>query len=346
LYIEVLDPVVSSRWKEFIKHSPRATIFHHPGWIRALATTYRYKPLGVVAIDDANITSGGIPFLDVASPLTGRRLVSLPFTDHCNPLYRDDEAKESMLREVVRMGKGKEYRYVEIRAGNLGGEFKEGSPYAVHQLAMGGTAQSLFKSFDQKSVQWGIKKAVKMGVQIIRSDERSVLDEFIRLNAMTRRKHGIFPQPDRFFEAIREYVMEPGFGFVGAARVDGRIVAASVFLHFNGTVFYKYNASDPSYHRYQPNNLILWDAMQWALDSGIHTFDFGRSELSNTGLLEFKRRWATNEQELKYSYVPAAQSSADEFSKSWKMEALHRAARITPSRLARIIGGVIYRHAG
>ncbi len=41
--IHVLDPLLDSRWDEFVGRHPNASVFHDRGWLEALARTYGYE---------------------------------------------------------------------------------------------------------------------------------------------------------------------------------------------------------------------------------------------------------------------------------------------------------------
>jgi len=68
----------------------------------------------------------------------------------------------------------------------------------------------------------------------------------------------------------------------------------------NGTVVYKYSASDRSA---LATDLLLWHAISDSGERGLHVFDFGRSELDAEGLRRFKDRWGATERPLGYSVV-------------------------------------------
>ena len=40
-----IDPPCDPRWPEFLQNNPRASVFHTPGWLRALKRTYGYEPI-------------------------------------------------------------------------------------------------------------------------------------------------------------------------------------------------------------------------------------------------------------------------------------------------------------
>ena len=67
---------------------PAASVFHSPGWLSALRQTYGYEPF-VVTTSPGPTLENGLVVCRVKG-WTSRRLVSLPFSDHCDPLV--DEA--------------------------------------------------------------------------------------------------------------------------------------------------------------------------------------------------------------------------------------------------------------
>ena len=88
---------------------------------------------------------------------------------------------------------------------------------------------------------------------------------------------------------------------------------------------------------------MLWSAIRLACDQGFRLFDFGRTELGNEGLREFKRGWGTSEQELFYSSIGAP---ATDSQSSVKVERLlGTLIRHSPPWVARAIGASLYKYA-
>lgn len=111
----VLDPLRDPRWSEFIERHPDASIFHSTAWLEALRRTYGYEPLVVTTSGINERLLNGIVLCRVRSWATGSRLVSLPFSDHCEPLVddrRDLETLITFLKAEVERGR---YRYLEMR---------------------------------------------------------------------------------------------------------------------------------------------------------------------------------------------------------------------------------------
>src|SRR5260370_34146547 len=79
----MLNPLLDSRWRDFAERHPRASIFHTPGWLEALRRTCGYEPLVYTTSAPGTPLENGIVFCRVSSWLSGDRMVSLHFTDHC-----------------------------------------------------------------------------------------------------------------------------------------------------------------------------------------------------------------------------------------------------------------------
>jgi hypothetical protein len=84
-----VDPLRDPRWKQFIAKDQRSSIFHTPEWLDALRRTYGYVPVVLTTSPPDVPLRNGIALCSVSSWLTGERLVSLPFSDHCELLVND-----------------------------------------------------------------------------------------------------------------------------------------------------------------------------------------------------------------------------------------------------------------
>src|SRR6266850_3358261 len=112
--VERIDPLNDPRWAAFLERHSEATVFHTPPWLNALARTYGYKPVVYGHTREDEVTSG-IVFCRVNSWLTGSRLVSLPFSDHCQPLVSRFGDLGEMLSAVQAARQAEEWKYIELR---------------------------------------------------------------------------------------------------------------------------------------------------------------------------------------------------------------------------------------
>ena len=129
-------------------------------------------------------------------------------------------------------------------------------------------------------------------------DNAEGMRTFYDLHLNTRRRQGVPIQPRRFFALVLERLIETGLGSILIAEVKGRPAAAAILLRWNRRVIYKLAASERSLLRYKPNHALVWHAIQTAVREGDVNFDFGRSDLSNSGLRAFKSGWGAREKPL------------------------------------------------
>src|SRR5437867_12969443 len=110
-----IDPLTDRRWSAFLEAHPDASMFHSREWLQALSRTYGYQPIVYTTSAPGQALVTGIPFCRIRSHLTGRRLVSLPFSDYCQPLVgRSDEFFE-LLSAAKEDSTADRSRYLEIR---------------------------------------------------------------------------------------------------------------------------------------------------------------------------------------------------------------------------------------
>jgi hypothetical protein len=283
--------------------------------------------------------------MEIRSWLTGTRGVSLPFTDECAPILPDDIRFADVVSQVISHGKARDWKTLEFRGRIPGMENLPASvEYLAHELDLTPGEEVLFSRF-RSNVQRNIRKAEREGVSIDRDASPANLCEYYRLNCLTRKDHGLPPQPFRFFENLLRHVLADGKGTLLLARYRQQFIAGAVFLHNGRGVIYKYGASDKRFQHLRANNLLMWEAIRSYGRKGFKNFSFGRTDMEHEGLRQFKLSWGSTEKSLRYSRF-------DLISGSWQVKKKPRNiywngvfARL-PVPLLRVIGTLGYSHKG
>jgi hypothetical protein len=336
-----LDPLTDSRWPDFVARHPRSSIFHSRGWLEALQRTYGYRPLALSPSPPGEPVGAALVFCDVRSWLTGRRLVSLPFSDHCEPLMDDAQlAAACALLEAERRHGG--WRYIELRPHTavMHGESRvdRHGAYWLHLLDLRPSEHELFSAFHRTATQQMIRRAEREGLTCETGRDDRLLQTFHALVSLTRRRHHAAPQPLAWFRHLAATLGD--VLTVRVASLRGSPIAGILTLHHRQTMTFKYGASDARFHRLGAMQLLLWKAIQHARAVGCTTMDFGRSERAHTSLAIFKDRWGAVRSDLAYWRVPPSDSAP-----GWIRRSAENALRFVPTPLLPTVGKYLYKHA-
>jgi hypothetical protein len=344
-----LDPLQDPRWAELIDRHSGASVFHTVPWLQALHHSYQYEPLALTTSAPGTELKNGVLLCRVNSWLTGRRLVSLPFSDHCEPLCDSTADLELLIRELQDVLRREQRKYFEFRpvTGNFGqiGEQTGCAPaatYFLHRLDLRPDLAYLFSKLDHDSVQRRIERAdrAELVEKCGRSEE--LLAQFYALFVATRRRQRVPPSPYSWFRNLvdcQKDALQIRLAYKGAIPI-----AAILTLQFKNVVYYKYGCSDARFNRFGATPWLFWKAIIAAKSKGATQFDLGRTQEDNPGLVAFKNRWVPHPERLTYWRYPP--SRALDSPGDWKLQLAKTAFSVMPSGLLTRVGALIYRHIG
>jgi len=340
-----LNPLTDNRWQDLLLRHPSASVFHTPGWLTALQRAYAYDPIVVTTCPPEAELTNGVALCRVKSVLTGSRLVSLPFFDHCEPLASNSDELDRLLSSIAHLGVSSGCKYAELRPlrmspGACTGFSASGS-FIKHELLLTRNPGEVFGRFSKASIQRKIRRAERESVDYKEGRSQELISRFYHLQLMTRRRHQLPPQPLAWFHEMIRNLDESVK--VRVAFRKGEAIASIITLRFKDTMVYKYGCSDARYHNLGGLQMLLWRAIEEAIDCGLSEFDFGRSDIDNEGLVVFKDRWGARRSHLTYWTAPSAPYSSRRI---WDGAVARRALALVPSRLLAFSGQFLYKHVG
>ena len=343
------DPTTDTRWAELVERHPRSSVFHTVGWLKALQRTYGYEPVAFTTSPPTDGLKNGLVFCHINSWLTGRRLVSLPFSDHCEPLCDSAADVNFLIRNLQLDMERRRWKYLELRPihGNFGqpGDgigFRPAAEYLLHRLDLRPQLEIVFRTLDKDCVQRRIQRAERAGLVEKCGRSERLLKEFYALFVMTRRRHHVPPIPYAWFRNLIECQREALE--IRIAYKDAMPIAAILTLQFRNVVYYKYGCSDARFNRFGAVPWLLWSAIVAGKSNGATEFDMGRTQEDNRGLLAFKNNWVSCPERLVYWKFPAVSSFA--WSDRQKLRIAKGIFSYMPDRLLTMTGRLIYRHIG
>jgi hypothetical protein len=337
----VLDPLADKRWALLVERHPRASVFHTLGWLGALKRTYRYDPIALTTTRRGPLENGLV--LCRVRTCVSRRLVSLPFSDHCDLLVDDADELSAMVSHLIGEMLEKRWSSLELRPRcATANALTESTSYYLHSLDVTKPAEQIFEGFHYSSTQRAIRRAEREGVSYEAGTSERFLSAFYGLLRQARRRHGLPPQPMAWF---RNLIACLGNALtIHVASKDGSPIASILTLSFKKTMVYKYGGSDAQYHRLGGMPFLFWRAIREAKAQGIEELDLGRSDLDQPGLVTFKDHLGATRSPLTYYCRPARSRATPHDGR------ISRAARQVlahlPDAALDLTGRLIYKHLG
>jgi Acetyltransferase (GNAT) domain len=245
------DPLSDSRWETFIDGHPAASVFHGKPFLQALQITYGYSPVVLTSCSQRTTMTNGLVFCRIKSALRGKRLVSLPLADHCEPLAENVTELDGLLLYARRCG-GEKWNHIEIRPSSSrpGGwdGFQETATYRMHRLDLRTSKQYLYDGFQRAVSKGRFEERNGRPFQYKEENSENVLREFYTLLVATRRRHCLPPHPCGWFRTLIRT-----FGDklkIRVASKDGLPIASILTFSYKKSMVYKYGCSDVRFQHY------------------------------------------------------------------------------------------------
>jgi CelD/BcsL family acetyltransferase involved in cellulose biosynthesis len=339
------DPLADSRWDHLVSQHPSASAFHQRGWLQALAQTYGYEPRVLTSTPAGQPLNNGILFCRVSSWITGTRLVSLPFTDHCEPLLQPGSDLRDFIVWLTEQRDRERWKYFELRPLSLQSALEGplgGRSFVFHQLDLRLPLEQIFRNLHKDSIQRKIRRAEreKLSYEVGRSEQ--LLDEFYRLVLITRKRLQVLPQPRKWFNNLRKQMAENLE--IRIARKNGVAIAGLLTLRHRSSVIYKYGGSDKTFHNLGGMPFLFWKLIEESRNAGVEQIDLGRTDLDNQGLITFKNRLGAARSQLTYHRYPGREAPGPVA--QWDWRATKYVVAHLPDSLTYAAGRMLYRHMG
>jgi CelD/BcsL family acetyltransferase involved in cellulose biosynthesis len=340
-----IDPLLDPRWPALVEQCSTSSVFHSVSWLLALRNVYGYDPVVVTTSAPGAPLTNGMVFCRIRSWLTGQRLVSLPFSDHCEPLITSQEDFDDLLVYLRRQVDTGNWKYAEIRPAS----FEPGSrtrfgrhlTYCFHSMDLTASPEQIFRRLHKDCAQRKIRRAEKENLIYEEGNSDLLLQKFYRLMMVTRRRQSLPPQPLAWFKGLID-----SFGSslkIRVASAGDRPVAGILTLLHKTSMTYKYGCSDAASNKLGGMALLFWKTIQDAKAAGCDQLDMGRSDCDNLGLIAFKDHWGAASTSLtywKYPQQPAPQQ------KIWQHKLIKQIISATPQAALKAVGTLLYKHIG
>ena len=260
-------------WEDYVTSHARASNYHQVGWKTVIERSFGHQTRYLLAMEKGEVV-GLLPLAILKSRLFGRSVVSLPFLNYGGLLASSVEAEESLVAAARDLAYEEEAPSVELRHWDAHGIGLIPKQHKVTMLLhLDSDSETQWKHFTAK-VRNQIRKAEKSGLTV-QIGGKELLTDFYAMFARNMRDLGTPVYGRVFFESILEVFPLDTRIFV--VKLKDTSVAAGLSTIFQKTIEVPWAGSLAEHRSMCPNMLLYWEAIQYGIQQGMNTFDFGRS---------------------------------------------------------------------
>ena len=284
-------------WAEYVSQHPDATAYHQYAWINAVEKAYNFESNSLIARDEKTQRVVGVfPAVLMTIPLSGKSICALPYCDVGYGLADNEQILNRMtsqLQEQLTSGNAKK---LEIRSvNNKSNEPSDFENKKVRMLlALPESSELLMASFKSK-LRSQIRKAEKNGLTTKLGTNEQLLEHFYSVYAKNMRDLGSPVHAKKWFiQVLNAYKKDC---VIGVVYNNNTPIGGGLVIKNNNKASIPWASTLRDYNKLAPNMLLYWSLLAHCADTGISTFDFGRSTFEE-GTFKFKKQWGAQPQLL------------------------------------------------
>lgn len=276
-----------SDWKNYFKKNEQATIAHSFSVGLILQKTYGYSFEPYKVLKDNKVV-GFVPFCRI-----GEKLVSMPHFSYGGVLDGVIDSKE----DAVNLFKQLDCKKFEVRGFNVC------SPYFSDEkiscfLKLESTSEEQMAAFKSK-LRSQIKKGVKNGL-LCNVGGKELLNDFYDVYSRNMHDLGSPVLTKLFFQnLIDDY--KDGMVNIQLVYHNEKAIGASFLISYFDFMEVCWASTLRKYNYLQPNMVLYWEMISYAIKNEMNIFSFGRSTKS-TGTHKFKKQWGCEDVQLYFNF--------------------------------------------
>lgn len=289
-----LSDALSSSWDSFVHGCADGTFFHLSAWAALIEAEMGCTSHYLYAERDGAIV-GVLPLSRVRNVIAGDVLMSTPFLVYGGPIG-DADAIGALANEARRLAVDLGVDYLELRNRRpLEGNWETKSLYVTFRKALAADLEANLTAIPRKQRAM-VRKGMKAGTDVVWDLD---LDAFYSVFSESYRNLGTPVFSKTLFQRI--LAAFPDQVWVTTIAKTGRPLSSVVSFLFRDEVQPYYGGSILAAREFAANDFMYWAVMQRAVESGLKTFDYGRSKV-DTGSYDFKKHWGFEPEPLSYQY--------------------------------------------
>jgi len=291
----------STRWNDYCQKQANLPPLPNYEWLQVFEDTYGVKIFPIVALDESNEIRGLLPIYQIFDYMGNPNLYSLK-----NSLIADDiDTIHKLIGYTEQLAQERNAKQVIITSGyhrlELPNHFM---PIQTVTLDISPNEDEMWMFIRGKARNM-IKKATKDG--IVTKQGIHHLKEFYEMYSQRMLQKGVRIHSLAYFENIVKYMENQTQFFI--AKRDGETIGGMLLVYGKDTGAYVFGGSLVG-RGTSPNQLLLWEMIQFSIKKGIKNLDLGESA-AGSGVYNFKVWFGGTPRDIhyyKFTYEPKKKS--------------------------------------
>lgn len=345
LYIKSYQSDISDQWDQFVIEQG-APVYLLTGWKTIIEKSFGHRCYYFYIVDAKNQWLGVLPLVQQKSALFGNYLTSVPFFNYGGVWAKTPEAEQMLLQKAVELQQSLNAKHVELRqiqCSNNNPLLKQDkcrTDKITMLLELPEEPEMLWKAIGSKR-RAQIKRPIREGAHF-KIGKLELLHDFYSVFARNMRDLGTPVYDKRFFRNILEQFPEETS--IAMAYVKDQPAGAGFLIDHQGIREIPWASTVRDYNRIGINMYLYWNILSHSIESGLNTFDFGRSS-KDAGTLKFKKQWGAQPTQLYWYYLLNDNQALPQLNHSnRKYQMMIQAWQKLPLSVANIIGPHIVKH--
>ena len=338
--VESFDVCLARAVDRYVLNHPEGTPFHETRWLDLVRATFDFQTRTLVAWSGRDVR-GVLPLALVAAPITGRRLVSVPYGVYGGILASDAEAAGALNEASQFLARKANVRYVECRYLRRGPTNHQSVKlYETYRKRLPETSDEVLPSIPRKARAEVRKARDRFGLEFV--EGRELLDGFYALYCANKRSLGSPVFRKSYFTRLCDLYGHRAL--LHGIRRDGELLGTVLSLAGGDVLYPYYSGAVPEAGRMGVNNAMYASLMEYAVEQGFRIFDFGRSR-AGSGPAQFKRHMGFEATPLDYQFFfPYGGRPPSINPSNPRMAIPQRILSSLPMWVARVVGPSVMRH--
>jgi serine/alanine adding enzyme len=331
-------------WEELIAQCADATSGHFWQWRDVVGSAYGFDSFYLMAQDGRDRPVAAAPFVFIRSLVYGNELASMPYLDYGGVCHADGleqaarEAAEAELiahaRELATKLRAKRLHIRSLQ--QMQPPFEVSTEKVAQHLALSSSVEEQMSRLPSERRN-RLKRISKLGLGVEVGDptDREALADLCAIYSENQRDLGSPTHGTRFFSNLVSALRDR----LKLIRVyhKRRVIAAGLAMSFRGSMTLPWSGATLESRPLYGSNAMYWAAIRLGIETGCHTFDFGRSTIGS-GIYEFKRQWGPTPVQPYWSTLYLSPRRANAPRNRRSLQTISRLWRYLPLGVARTVG--------